>query len=505
MSKRSADTSNAESNALKRGERPEEVENAGDVGDFEDEFEDDYESDDEVFEAGEDGQPDDENVMGTHKEKMDVDQATFIPGRTALAAGEVLSPDPSTYELLHSLSTPWPCLSFDFLPNPLGASTSTYPLTIYAVAGTQAEAGREKDNELMVMKLSGLSRMERDDDSSSSLDDEDDEDAEPILESKSIPLPTTTNRLRTFQSPPTSSATPPQTLTGTMLENGSIVIHDVTRHLHSFNTPGTVLTPAQAKPMATLTMHKSTEGYAIDWAPPSLHPLGRLLTGDNSGQIYLTHRADTGEWKTDPRPFLGHASSVEELQWSPSERNVFASASADGTVKIWDTRSKSHTPKLSVQASSTDVNVMSWSRTTPHLLATGADDGVWAVWDLRQWRPSSSSSSGSSSAPNGRTASTPIATFDFHRAPITSIEWHPSDDSTLLVGCADNTVSLWDLAVELDDEESRDTQGVPDVPPQLLFVHYMDSVKEAHWYGAKPGTVMGTGAAGFSVFKTISV
>lgn len=67
MSKRSADTSNAESNALKRGERPEEVENAGDVGDFEDEFEDDYESDDEVFEAGEDGQPDDENVMGTHK------------------------------------------------------------------------------------------------------------------------------------------------------------------------------------------------------------------------------------------------------------------------------------------------------------------------------------------------------------------------------------------------------------------------------------------------------
>ncbi len=66
----------------------------------------------------------------------------------------------------------------------------------------------------------------------------------------------------------------------------------------------------------------------------------------------------------------------------------------------------------------------------------------------------------------------------------------------MAVAAGDDTLTLWDLAVELDDEESRDTAGVADVPPQLLFVHYMDSVKEAHWHPQIPGAVMATGGEG---------
>ena len=43
---------------------------------------------------------------------MQVDQGTFIVGRNKLEPGQVLAPDLSTYEMLHNLSTPWPCLSF---------------------------------------------------------------------------------------------------------------------------------------------------------------------------------------------------------------------------------------------------------------------------------------------------------------------------------------------------------------------------------------------------------
>ncbi len=46
---------------------------------------------------------------------MEVDHRTFIPGRDMLEAGQVLAPDPTAYDLLHSLSTTWPCLSFDIL------------------------------------------------------------------------------------------------------------------------------------------------------------------------------------------------------------------------------------------------------------------------------------------------------------------------------------------------------------------------------------------------------
>src|SRR5205814_143728 len=144
------------------------------------------------------------------------------------------------------------------------------------------------------------------------------------------------------------------------------------------------LTPQNNKPISTLRMHKA-EGYAVDWSP--LIQQGKLLTGDNNGQIFVTTCTDGGGWVTDTRPMVGHTGSVEEVQWSPTERNVFTSASSDGTVKVWDVRSKSREAALSVNVSDTDVNVLSWSRQTAHLLASGADDGMWAVWDLRQWKP----------------------------------------------------------------------------------------------------------------------
>ena len=420
---------------------------------------------------------------------MDLDQRTFIPGRDKLAAGESLSPDSSAYQMLHTLTTTWPCLSFDIIRDFLGDNRKSYPATLYAVAGTQAESRRAKDNQMLVMKLSGLSRTNREQDEESSDEDSDDEeDAEPILETKSLPLGSTTNRIRAHQIPRADSSKTATTLVATMLENAEVQLHDITPHLTSFDTPGTILTPQQSRPLTTLRMHKS-EGYAVAWSP--LNPQGKLITGDNDGKIFVTSCVD-GKWATDSRPFTGHAGSVEDLQWSPNERNVFASASSDGTIKIWDVRSKSHSPAISVTVSKTDVNVLSWSQQTPHLLATGAEDGEWAVWDLRQWKPLSNAK-----ANDNNSTPKPVASFNFHKEQITSLEWHPTDDSIVAVAAGDNTLTLWDLAVELDDEESRDTADVKDVPPQLLFVHFMENVKECHWHPQIPGMVVGTGAGGF--------
>jgi ribosome assembly protein RRB1 len=277
-----------------------------------------------------------------------------------------------------------------------------------------------------------------------------------------------------------------------MSESSQVLIHDVTPHLASFDNPGSSITPQQNKPISTVRAHKS-EGYALDWSPTV--PGGKLLTGDNDGLIYMTTRTDGGGWVTDNRPFVGHESSVEEIQWSPSEQSVFSSASSDGTVRIWDTRSKSRKPALSMKISDYDVNVMSWSRQTSHLLASGADDGTWGVWDLRQWKTSTGA---------GSAKPQPLASFNFHKEQITSVEWHPTDDSIMAVAAGDNTVTLWDLAVELDDEESKDTAGVKDVPPQLLFVHYLKDAKEVHWHPQIPGSLVATGEE-FSVFRTISV
>ncbi len=400
--------------------------------------------------------------------------------------------------MLHTLTTTWPCLSFDIIPDSLGDTRKSYPATLYAVAGTQADSRKSNENELMVMKLSGLSRMDRERDPEvESDDDDDDETTEPILETKILKLTSTTNRIRAHQTPPTSSSTPPITYTATMTESAHLLIHNITPHLTSFDTPGQTITPAHYRPIFISSSHKS-EGYALAWSP--LFPMGKLLSGDNDGNIFLTTHNANDTWTTDPRPFTGHTSSVEDLQWSPNERHVFASCSSDGTVKIWDTRSKSRTPALSVPVSATDVNVLSWSQKTPYLLATGAEDGVWSVWDLRRWKSATLPTPASitnADATTQQQLAKPIATFSFHKEQITSLEWHPTDDSIVAVCAGDNTLTLWDLSVEMDDEESRDTAGVRDVPPQLMFVHYLEGGRECHWHPQIPGCVVGTGEGGF--------
>ena len=63
-----------------------------------------------------------------------------------------------------------------------------------------------------------------------------------------------------------------------------------------------------------------------------------------------------------------------------------------------------------------------------------------------------------------------VAVFKHHTAPMTSVEWHPTDSSVFVASGADNQVTLWDLAVERDDRKEGPGKHL-DVPPQLLFIH----------------------------------
>jgi ribosome assembly protein RRB1 len=105
-------------------------------------------------------------------------------------------------------------------------------------------------------------------------------------------------------------------------------------------------------------------------------------------------------------------------------------------------------------------------------------------------------------------APTPVATFKWHNAPITSIEWHPTEESIIGVSGADDQISIWDLSVEPDTEEGGQqvTEDGVEVPPQLLFVHQGQSeIKEIHWHKQIPGCMISTAGTGFNIFKTISV
>jgi ribosome assembly protein RRB1 len=53
----------------------------------------------------------------------------FRPDRDQVADDEELEYDSKTYDMHHTFTTDWPCLSFDILPDPLGAArTKVWPV-----------------------------------------------------------------------------------------------------------------------------------------------------------------------------------------------------------------------------------------------------------------------------------------------------------------------------------------------------------------------------------------
>lgn len=61
MGKRPAEYPEDDSDQLKSGERPVAAANDNEAIEYEDDFEDEFESEDEIFEAGVDGRPDEEH------------------------------------------------------------------------------------------------------------------------------------------------------------------------------------------------------------------------------------------------------------------------------------------------------------------------------------------------------------------------------------------------------------------------------------------------------------
>ena len=135
--------------------------------------------------------------------------AVFRPGRDTLAEGEQLDVDPSAYVMYHTLASEWPCLSFDTVPDRLGAGRTKFPLSLTMVAGTQADSAGS--NTLLVMRLSSLNRMEREEEAEEEEEDSDEEeggDDDPILEVQRIPHPSgAVNRVRVMPQAPHVVAT----------------------------------------------------------------------------------------------------------------------------------------------------------------------------------------------------------------------------------------------------------------------------------------------------------
>nr|AAN40972.1 WD40 [Syntrichia ruralis] len=431
------------------------------------------------------------------------------PGVDEMADDEELQFDPTAYHCLHSFKLGWPCLSFDIMRDDLGVLRRDFPHSLQCVAGTQAD--QAGNNAIAVVRMTNITgkipkapsaTMDEDgqDSDSESSDDEDEEEVvpeqpgapdqpvqskKPIFKVRLVAHQGCVNRVRAM--------TQQSNIVATWADTGYVQVWDMAAHLRSMATsgpdaPGQPSTVRQA-PLHIFTGHKD-EGYALDWSPITA---GRLLSGDCKSAIHLWEPTPAGKWVVEKAPYTGHTASVEDLQWSPTEADVFASCSVDQTLRIWDTRTRSGSA-IAIKAHNADINVISWNRLVSCMLASGCDDGTFRIWDLRNFKEDSF-----------------VAHFKYHTLPITSIEWSPHEQSTLSVTSADHQLTIWDLSLERDPEEEavyqaqlkqNQAEAPEDLPPQLLFVTTgQKDLKECHWHPQIQGMLMSTAGDGFNILR----
>ncbi|XP_057367599.1 glutamate-rich WD repeat-containing protein 1-like [Daphnia carinata] len=439
----------------------------------------DAEDDDNASQYDDDSQDDGDTV---EEDVSQGPQQTYLPGKP-LEEGEELVCDENAYLMFHQANTGAPCLSFDIIPDGLGAERTDFPHTAYLLSGTQAST--EFTNRLIVMKMSNMQKTQPESDSEDSDEEDDETMMKPDLECAIIHHQGSVNRVR-------MCVVGDKPLAASWSETGKVHLWDLTHPLKAVNDPVLLRTYVENKesprPLFTFKGH-TTEGFAMDWSVPMP---GVLATGDCKKNIHIWKPSEGGLWVVDQRPLVGHNASVEDLQWSPNEPNVLASCSVDRSIRIWDTRVQPNKACMltAANAHDNDINVINWNKREPFILS-GGDDGKLHVWDLRQFQ-----------------AGTPVATFKHHTAPITSVEWHPTDSTVFASAGADDQIALWDLALEKDEgvDGSNVDPELADLPPQLLFIHQgQKEIKELHWHPQIPGMIISTALTGFNIFKTISV
>jgi ribosome assembly protein RRB1 len=251
-------------------------------------------------------------------------------------------------------------------------------------------------------------------------------------------------------------------ITQTMPQNSSIVatwsstkavtVWNISNELKELSTHKKENTKPQ-KPIFICNQHQD-EGFAMNWS--NLRE-GLFATGDRAKKILLWYPRES-KWQVDKNALEGHSGSVEDVKWSPNEEHILASASADGTIRIWDARKKGSV--LTFKASKVDVNCISWNPKATQFIVSGDDSGVLRIWDMRAVTKSTNLG-----------AVEPVGQFTYHKDQITSVEWAPNDDTMFAATSADDQTTIWDLSVEEDKEQQQNEVELSNLPPQLLFIH----------------------------------
>lgn len=194
----------------------------------------------------------------------------------------------------------------------------------------------------------------------------------------------------------------------------------------------------------------------------AIHPCGDFLLVGTSHQAVRLYDLQTLNCFTAYHQDHHHNAGINDVRCT-SDGRVFATASADGAVQLWDAVSQRVVNRLPRAHSGAAVTSVRWSRTGNYLLSSGAD-GRHRMWDVRQGGELFNMGFGPRqcefstavfaageryvAATNGNPVVSDVSLFDaqtgslvymklgMHMMPVRALDASPAD-RTLITGCDD--------------------------------------------------------------------
>lgn len=201
-----------------------------------------------------------------------------------------------------------------------------------------------------------------------------------------------------------------------------------------------------------------------------IHPCGDFLLVGTSHQVVRLYDLQTLNCFTSFNQDEHHYGGVNDIRCT-SDGKVFATASNDGAVKLWDAVSNRTINTLSKAHSGSPVSSVRWSRGLRYLLTSGLD-GRTRLWDVRMGQevfcmgfgPRSCDHSSAVfitgerfiASANSNVRLSDVSLFDattgspvfmklgMHSMPVKSIEASPAD-RTLITGCDDEKARYFSI------------------------------------------------------------
>ena len=161
----------------------------------------------------------------------------------------------------------------------------------------------------------------------------------------------------------------------------------------------------------------------------------------------LLHRCSCSLDEQFLNSYLGHDAPIYQVQWSPHLNQIFISAAADWTVKLW--HEKVFSPVLVFRTDEKYVTDVCWAPTNSTVFACASLNGTLQVWDIERstlepkWSKSSSRN---------------IICLSFAR-----------NSSNVAAGCDDGTVSTFHIS-GLEFAGSKSSNRLSDAIAKSVFV-----------------------------------